>query len=202
MRADRGLLAGTGTSVSLVAAAAVLLFVVSGFIAFVGWPGAADANSAPPLTLADSQPRGDAPPVSTRPSPSRSIVLSAPPAPFGSARPQPGDRTQRERLRDRRGSTAPSRPGAFSGPSGDRRQEAGAGARRPAEGRNTGGALREVTRAGAEVTRSVTRDVGGIVAPVAPDAAQSAGEAGRAVGDLAQRVGDDVARVLDGAAGR
>lgn len=203
MRAERGLLAGTGTSVSLIAAAAVVLSVLSGVIAFVGWPGADDASGAPPLTLAGPAARETALPAPTRPSPSRPILLSAPPAPSGSARAKVLDRPAQDRRRDRRRGRTPSASAADDTSSGLEQREAPSGrAPRPSSVRSTGGTLRDVTMLGVEVTRTATRVAGEAVAPVAPAAAQTTRDAGRVAGDVAQQVGDTVGRALDGSGGR
>jgi len=205
MRVHRGLLAGTGTSVSLIACAAVVLSVLSAFIAFDGWPGAKASADLPPLALADGPQRtADAPAIPSSPArpaaPRRPIMLNAPPAPparglaetaaGGSRDGHLGGRTTRP---GRRGAGRPAADGvAPSREAASRRSE-------PVALRSVGDTIRDVARAGADVTRDITHAPDAVVGPVAPSATQATGEAGRAVGDVVQQAGETAAGALQGA---
>ncbi len=204
MRVHRGLLAGTGTSVSLIACAAVVLSVLSAFIAFDGWPGAKASADMPPLALTDGPQRtADAPAIPSSPSrpgaPRRPIVLSAPPAnpaPGLAQTATGGSRDRRLRKRGtrpgRRGAGRPAADGVSPG------REAATRRSEPVALRGAGDTIRDVARAGADVTREITHAPDAVVGPVAPSAAQATGEAGRAVGDVVQQAGETAAGALQG----
>jgi len=205
MRIHRGLLAGTGTSVSLIACAAVVLSVLSAFIAFDGWPGARASADVPPLALADGPQRtAGAPAVPSSPSrpaaPRRPIMLSAPPAPPAPGLAQTGTGGSRDGRLRRRG-TRPGGRGA-SGPAADGvapSREAASRRSEPDALRGAGDTIRDVARAGADVTREITHAPDAGVGPVAPSATQATGEAGRAVGDVVRQAGETAAGALQGA---
>lgn len=55
MRSTRALIASLGASISLVAAATLLLLTVSAIVALEGWPGLAQADDPPPLVVGDRE---------------------------------------------------------------------------------------------------------------------------------------------------
>lgn len=209
MRADHGLLAGIGTSVSLVAAGAIVLSVLSAFIAFDGWPGTQVAKSTPMAVLAD----GPAPvaPVggsaqTVAAATSDPMVLRAAPAPAGSRQAKVAvRRMQRERrlqqqARRRRGpSLDPEAAGAsFS----ELPRDPGTSGRRgrPAWQGSAGDTVRDVTRGSGQVLHGTAKSADQIVTPAAPEVGRSVGEAGRAVEEIVQQTGEGIGRALDGPA--
>lgn len=184
-----------GTSVSLIAAAAVALSVLSGFIAFAGWPGVERPSAASPLTLAAGAADGPAAAGAAR---SRPILLGAPPAPAGS----PGAQAlELQARRDRRRSGD-----AFVAPAGDDAAFSAGGQRdsgrtpRPADGRSISGPVRDLLLAGAGITRTVTQAAGQAVSPISPAAEQASGNVEGLLRDLGERVGDAAAGALGAAA--